>query len=72
LQLERRLRRAAGPRAAAYVAALRAGRFAGEEARAPAPAERRALRRELTAAGGLRARARGFLALPPVRPFSRS
>ena len=72
LELERRLRRAAGPRAAAYVAALRSGRFTTGEATAPAPADRRALRRELTATGGIRARARGYLALPPGHPFSRS
>ena len=71
LELEQRLRRAARPRAAAYVAALRAGRFTPGEASAPAPAERRALRRELTAARGIATRARGFLALPPIRPFSR-
>ena len=70
LELEQRLRRSAGPRAAAYVAALRAGRFTVGQAGAPTAAERRALRRELTAAGGIAARARGFLALPPVRPFS--
>jgi transglutaminase-like putative cysteine protease len=72
LELERRLARAASPRAAAYVAVLRAGRFSAGGARAPAPAERRALRRELTAAGGLRGRARGFVALPPLRRFSRT
>ena len=72
LELERRLLRAAGPHAAGYVAGLRSGRFATGQAVAPSPAERRALRRELTAAGGLRTRARGFLALPPLRSFSRS
>ncbi len=66
LELERRLARAAGPASAGYVARLRAGRFAAGAADPPAAAERRALRRELTTAGGLRARLRGFVALPPV------
>jgi len=34
----------------------------------PGRAERAALRRELTAAGGLRVRLRGFRALPPGGP----
>ena len=72
LDLERRLRRAAGPRAAAYVAALRAGRFGTAAAGAPGPSERRALRRELTAGGGVRVRIRGLLALPPAGPFTRA
>lgn len=72
LELERRLGRAAGPRAAAYVARLSAGRFARDEARPPDRAERRALRRELTANRGLRARLRGFVAIPPVTPFTAS
>lgn len=69
LELERRLSRVAGPQAAGYVSRLRAGRFARGEARPPGGAERRALRRELTASRGLRQRLRGFLALPPGRPF---
>lgn len=72
LQLERRLGRVAGPRAAAYVARLRAGRFARGEASPPGGAERRALRRQLTAKRGVRLRVRGFVALPPGRPFTGS
>jgi len=65
LELEHRLARAAGPGSAGYVARLREGRFSRRGARLPGSAERAALRRELTAAGGLRARLRGFWALPP-------
>ncbi len=65
LELERRLARAAGPESAGYVARLRDGRFSPHAARPPGRAQRAALRRELTASGGLRARLRGFLALPP-------
>jgi transglutaminase-like putative cysteine protease len=65
LALERRLGRAAGPAAAHYVARLRGHRFAPGRSTAPGAGERRELRRELTASGGLRARLRGFLALPP-------
>ena len=68
LELERRLARAAGPESAGYVARLRDGRFSPRGARPPGRAERAALRRELTSAGGLRARLRGFLALPPGGP----
>jgi protein-glutamine gamma-glutamyltransferase len=71
LELERRLGRAAGPRAAAYVARLRLGRFGARDVAPPDPGERRALRRELTANRGLRARLRGYLALPPI-PFTGS
>ena len=69
LQLERRLGRAAGPQAAAYVARLRAGRFAIGGAPLPGATERRALRRALTARRGVRLRLRGYRALPPGRPF---
>jgi protein-glutamine gamma-glutamyltransferase len=69
LELERRLGRVAGPGAAGYASRLRAGRFARGRTDPPAPSERRALRRELTAGRGLRARVRGFLALPPGKPF---
>ena len=72
LELERRLGRMAGPRAAAYVSRLRAGRFGRGRPTAPDAAERRALRRELTAGRGLRVRLRGFLALPPGRSFTGS
>ena len=72
LELERRLRSAAGPTAARYVARLREGRFSRGEATPPEGADRRALRRELTASGGLRSRVRGFLALPPGGPRLRA
>ena len=71
LELERRLGRAAGPRAARYVARLRAGRFGRSAPDAPDPGERRALRRELTANRGIRTRLRGYLAIPPT-PFTGS
>ncbi|MEK6229212.1 MAG: transglutaminaseTgpA domain-containing protein [Actinomycetota bacterium] len=72
LELERRLRSAAGPTAAGYVARLRDGRFSSRAATPPNGGQRRALRRELTAAGGLRTRLRGFLALPPGGPRLRA
>ena len=68
LELENRLRRAAGPAAARYVARLREGRYSSGRPQRPAPGERRALRRELSAPGGLRTRLRGYLALPPGGP----
>jgi hypothetical protein len=67
LELERRLDRAAGPASASYVARLRAGRYGPAAGGAPTPADRRALRRELTSRGGPLARLRGFLVLPPRR-----
>lgn len=68
LELERRLARAAGPESAGYVRRLRELRFGADGGAPPAPGQRRAARRELTAAGGLRARLRGFRALPPGGP----
>jgi hypothetical protein len=68
LELERRLARMAGPGAAGYVARLRDGRYSPRGARPPGRAARRALRRELTAAGGLRTRLRGLRVLPPRGP----
>ncbi|MEJ7817939.1 MAG: DUF3488 and transglutaminase-like domain-containing protein [Thermoleophilaceae bacterium] len=68
LQLERRLGRAAGPASARYVAGLRAGRFSAGQVMAPSSNDRRVMRRELTASGGLVARLRGWIALPPRRP----
>jgi len=65
LGLERRLARTAGPRSAAYAARLRAHRYDPRDPGLPGRDERRALRRELTRKGGLRARLRGLLALPP-------
>jgi transglutaminase-like putative cysteine protease len=66
--LERRLRRASGPHAAAYAGALRAHRFQ-PGGQAPGLGERRALRRELSDGGGLAARLRGLLAIPPGGPI---
>jgi hypothetical protein len=60
--LEHRLRTA--PDAAAYVAALRDGRY-GFGASSPTRRQRAALRRELAAGLGLRGRARSLWALPP-------
>jgi hypothetical protein len=68
LELERRLGRLAGPASARYAAELRAYRYDPRGPGAPTLAERRAVRRELTAGGGLRARLRGLVALPPGGP----
>ncbi len=68
LGLERRLGRTVGPAAAGYAAALRAHRFDPRAPAGPGLAERRALRRELTATGGLSARVRGLFAIPPGGP----
>jgi protein-glutamine gamma-glutamyltransferase len=68
LGLERRLSRAAGPASAAYAGGLRAHRYDPRAPRAPGAPERRALRRELTARGGLLGRLRGLLAIPPGGP----
>ena len=57
----------AGPGAAGYVARLREGRYSPRGARPPGRAARRALRRELTAAGGPLARLRGFRAAAAAR-----
>ena len=61
-QLEQRL--GGSPEAAAYLRALRAGRYA-VAAPLPTAAQRRALRRELAAGLGFTGRVRAFLALPP-------
>jgi protein-glutamine gamma-glutamyltransferase len=68
LALERRLGLTAGPAAAAYAGALRAHRYDPRAPAAPGAHERRALRHELTARGGLRARLRGLAAIPPGGP----
>jgi hypothetical protein len=68
LALERRLALDAGPAAAAYAARLRAARYSPRDPGPPTPAERRALRRDLSSGLGLRARLRGFLAIPPGGP----
>jgi hypothetical protein len=54
------------PEAAAYLRALRAGRYAPTAA-APTPRGRRALRRELGSGAGPRGRLRALWALPPWR-----
>jgi transglutaminase-like putative cysteine protease len=71
LALERRLDRAAGTASARYVAGIRAHRFAPDAPPAPGRAERRALRQELSAQGGVLGRLRGYLALPPLGPRHR-
>src|SRR5215216_4591315 len=63
-QLEQRLGRT--PQAAAYVRALRAGRYA-PSAPPPEPGGRRALHRELASGGGPAGRLRALWALPPWR-----
>jgi hypothetical protein len=68
LALEKRLGRAAGPASASYAAGLRAHRYDPRTPNAPGGRERRALRKELIAIGGPRARLRGLLALPPGGP----
>ena len=66
-QLEQRL--GGPPEAAAYLRALRSGRYGPASALPPlpTPAQRRALRRALAAGGGPRARVRALWALPPWR-----
>ena len=71
MALERRLARAAGPGAAAYVARLRERRFAPGRRRGPVLRDRRALRRELTAGRNPLRRLRGYMALPPLGPRTR-
>ncbi len=68
LALEHRFGSAAGPAAAGYAAKLRAARYAPLDPGQPTAAERRAMRRELTAGLGVRARLRGLLAIPPGGP----
>ena len=66
LGLERRLRTATGPAAAAYVHALRECRFAGRRSSVPSPRDRRRFRRALSAGRGPIVRLRALLALPPA------
>ena len=68
LALERRLLRSAGPHSAGYARRLREHRYDPRTPEAPGPSERRALRRELVARGGLRSRIRGLFAIPPGGP----
>ena len=68
LALERRLLTNAGPRSAGYARRLREHRYDPRSPAGPGPGDRRALRRELTARGGLRGRLRGLFAIPPGGP----
>jgi transglutaminase-like putative cysteine protease len=68
LDLERALARSAPTGAARYVRRVREQRFAGRRMTTDA-ADRRALRRALTARTGPLGRARGYTALPPWRVF---
>jgi protein-glutamine gamma-glutamyltransferase len=68
LGLERRLLRYAGPHSAGYARRLREHRYDPRAPEAPGPRDRRALRRELSARGGLKARLRGLIAIPPGGP----
>jgi transglutaminase-like putative cysteine protease len=68
LALERRLLSGAGPHAAGYARRLREHRYDPRSPAGPGSRDRRALRRELTAHGGLRGRLRGLLAIPPGGP----
>ncbi len=65
LGLERRLGLVAGPATAAYAANLRLARYSRGESLPATAAERRAMRRELTAGTGVRGRLLGLLAIPP-------
>jgi hypothetical protein len=67
LSLEGRVGRTR-PATAAYLAKLRAGRYGPRASPLPTPAERRRVRRELTAGRGLIRRLRGLLAMPPGAP----
>ena len=67
LGLERRLLRYAGPHSAGYARRLREHRYDPRHPAAPGPRERRALRKELSR-GGLGARLRGLLSIPPGGP----
>ena len=69
LGLERRLLRYAGPHSAGYARRLRAHRYDPRAPAAPGPRDRRALRRELSARGGLE---RGCAAWSPSRQAARA
>jgi hypothetical protein len=68
LALERRLASIACPAAARYAARLREARYARKDTGRFSGRDRRAMRRELTRGLGLRARLRGFIAVPPGGP----
>ena len=59
------------PATAGYVAKLRAGRFERGDSAAPSLRDRRAIRRELGAPGGMLGRLRALLAIPPGAPALR-
>jgi protein-glutamine gamma-glutamyltransferase len=65
LGLERRLGVLVGPESAGYAARLRRSRYSRSDAQPATPAERRAMRRELSSGAGLRARLAALLAIPP-------
>ncbi|HWH44279.1 MAG TPA: transglutaminaseTgpA domain-containing protein, partial [Thermoleophilaceae bacterium] len=65
LELEQRLGRLAGPAGTAYARALREWRYGPAGTPAPGRAERAALRKGLAERGGIGARARAWIALPP-------
>jgi protein-glutamine gamma-glutamyltransferase len=68
LGVEHHLHRARRRAASRYVARLRAIRYASREVSPPSLSERRALRRELSSAGGLGGRLRALVAIPPGGP----
>jgi hypothetical protein len=65
------LERFAGPAAAHYAVRLEARRYRDPSAAPPGVAERRALRRALLGAAGLRSALRVLLAVPPGGPATR-
>jgi protein-glutamine gamma-glutamyltransferase len=67
-ELERRLGSRAKPAVAGYVAKLSAVRYGADGAAAPTLAQRRRVRRDLSSGGGLGARLRSLLAIPPGGP----
>jgi transglutaminase-like putative cysteine protease len=68
LALERRLRMVSGSASGGYAAKLRAARYEPGRHAPPSAADRRALRRELSAGVGIRGRLQGLLAIPPGGP----
>ena len=68
LSIERGLRTLRGEPVAGYAAGLRASRYAAAAPEPPAPAERRRVRRALSAGKGLKARVLGLIAFPPGGP----
>ena len=71
LELESSLRSRSEPLAVSYVQRLRRARYGRDPAQSPPPGrERRALRRRLSAGGGLAARLAAYRAIPPLSPRS--